>query len=95
MSKKQTKLSSKQLQELRDLGIIEESQLQLMIQHDFICGKSRKKGRRMMKMDNGKYTQPILHFSGKGKGTPYSKSMNEFKKEFEVLLDKYTELVEV
>jgi hypothetical protein len=94
-NQKEKKLSQNQLKELRELGFLGEDQIQKMIDNDFICGKSRRNGRRMMKMDNGIYTQPILHFSGKGRKTPYTDSMTELKREFEVLLEKYTELVGV
>ena len=92
---KEKKLSQNQVEIIREHGLLTEDQIQQWIGLDLISGKKRTRGRRMMKMDDGRYVQPILYFCGKGKGSTYSESMLRMKEDFDGLLDKYTELVEV
>ena len=95
VTKKVVKMSQERLVELRKLDFLSEDQIQLMIDHDFISGKNRKRGRRMMELSDGRLVQPTLSFVGNGKNTPHTPEMVEFKKEFNELNKKYTTVVEV
>ena len=87
---KVVKISKERLEDLRELGFLSEEQIQKMIEHDFISGKNRNGGRRMMETSNGGFTHPHLTFKGNGKETPYTSSMVELKKEVNEVIEKYT-----
>ena len=88
---KTTKMPFKYGQQLVDDGVISEKKLDEMILNGSIANPNSNGGFKkiMMGSDGKTKVEPTLYFKGVNK-TPYTKEMNELRKEFNILKEKYT-----
>jgi len=68
-------------------GLLDNKTVEQM-QDDGLISKGRRASKRWMKTSEGTWVSPQLYFQGVGK-SKYTKKMDEFKTEFNSLLEKY------
>lgn len=68
-------------------GLLDSKTVEQM-QEEGLVSKGRRSTKRYMKTKDGKWVSPQLYFQGVN-GAEYSKKMNDFRNDFNNLLEKY------
>tara|TARA_R100000458_G_scaffold58218_1_gene65810 strand:- start:1307 stop:1591 length:285 start_codon:yes stop_codon:yes gene_type:complete len=81
------KLTVADAERLQKDGLLDKKTVEQM-QEDGLISKGRRNTKRYMKTGDGTWVSPQLYFQGVN-GAKYSKKMDEFRAEFNALLEKY------
>ena len=88
------KLTSNELESLQKAGVFNRKTAESIKTAGLASSKTRSQiQKRYMKTNDGKWVSPTLYFRGATNSTP-SDQMNEFKKEFNNLVDKFATVKE-
>jgi hypothetical protein len=81
------KLTVADAEKLKKDGLLDDKTINQM-QEEGLISKGRRSTKRYMKTSDGTWVSPQLYFQGVN-GRTYSKKMNEFRTEFNTLVEKY------
>lgn len=86
------KLTKKQLEELKEAGIIDESAEQYLKSNEMVSsGKGRSKFRRVMLNGAGDKVEPRFYLKGAGPKEAVTDEMKALREEVKAVIERFTE----